>query len=72
MMVPAYIRRAAKIIDRYFLAPRRRRTFMRALGVDDLTTKFDVARRQHRPTKALQEQVTAACRAQLEREVRHG
>jgi hypothetical protein len=68
MNIPRHIKRAI----RSWMAWRRRKQFMRELGVEDTITKFAAARRQHKPTKALQRKIAAACRAQLEREVRHG
>lgn len=68
-MTPAYIRQAAKIIDRWFFAPRRRRKLMEARGCDELCTKFELARRQHRSTRAIEKVIAAQNRALLEREV---
>lgn len=68
-MTPRHIRQAARIIRRVFIVPYRQRKLARAMGVDDLVTRFDVAKRQHKPTKLLQREIAAACRAQLEREV---
>ncbi|WMT90100.1 hypothetical protein [Pelagibacterium sp. H642] len=71
MSVPHHIRRAARIIRRYFIVPHRQRKLARAMGVDDLTTKFAVAKRRHQSTKAIESQIKAACIAKLRSEV-HG
>lgn len=66
-MIPRHIKRAI----RSWIAWRRRKQFMRELGVDDLTTKFAVAKRRHQSTKAIESQIKAACIAKLRSEV-HG
>lgn len=66
-MIPRHIKRAI----RSWIAWRRRKQFMRELGVDDLTTKFATAKRRHKSTKAIESQIKAACIAKLRSEV-HG
>lgn len=62
------IRKAARVIRRVFIVPYRQRKLARAMGADDLITKFSVAQRQHKPTKATAAAIKARNRALLERE----
>jgi|TARA_A100001391_G_C5082480_1_gene280249 hypothetical protein len=68
MNIPRHITRAI----RSWIAWRRRKQFMRELGVDDLATKFSTAKRQHKPTRKLERQLKEACTAKLKQELHHG
>lgn len=67
-MIARHIKHAARVIDRFWFAPRRRAKLAKAMGADDLITKFSVAQRQHKPTKATAAEIKARNRALLERE----
>ena len=65
------IRRAARIIRRYFIVPYRQRKLARAMGCDDALTKFKAAKRDHKATKPHTDAIKAANLSKLRSEV-HG
>lgn len=67
-----YIRTAARWWEHNVLYPRRRAKLMKAAGAQDTCTKFDLARRQHKPTRKLERQLKEACTAKLRSELHHG
>lgn len=71
-MIARHIKHAARVIDRVWFAPRRRAKLAKAIGVQDLITKIDVAKRQHKPCAASQRALEARIAEALREDVQHG
>lgn len=74
-MIPRPIRTAARWWDHAILYPRRRAKLMKAAGVQDACTKFDLKRKRRKASETERKSMEACVHAQLAKEtgwVRHG